>query len=324
MASCTRFLIFAVAASLLASFARADLQYDFYNTSCPGVETLVRDALTEVFAADSTVRAGLLRLHFHDCFVRGCDASIMINSNNGTAEKNADPNLTLRGYEVIEAIKVKVEAACPLVVSCADIMAMAARDAVKFSEGPDYLVETGRRDGNVSMMADALSDLPPADGNVTVLTKVFAVKNLTMKDLVVLSGAHTLGVAHCPSFSYRVHNYTGVGDEDPSMEPEYAEGLNAKCAPDNFASVVPLDTVTTNEFDLGYFQSVYAGKGLLGSDDALRHDSLTGAYVSLMNNASSLDTFFADFAVSMINMGRVGVLTGTDGEIRATCGIYVD
>jgi peroxidase len=121
-----------VAASLLASFARADLQYDFYNTSCPGVETLVRDALTEVFAADSTVRAGLLRLHFHDCFVRGCDASIMINSNNGTAEKNADPNLTLRGYEVIEAIKVKVEAACPLVVSCADIMAMAARDAVKF------------------------------------------------------------------------------------------------------------------------------------------------------------------------------------------------
>ena len=56
------------------------------------------------------------------------------------------------------------------------------------SQGPDYEVETGRRDGNVSMMAEALSDLPPADGNVTVLTKFFSVKNLTMKDLVVLSG----------------------------------------------------------------------------------------------------------------------------------------
>jgi peroxidase len=132
MASSTKFLTFVVAASLLASFARAELQYNFYNTSCPDVETLVRDALTEVFAADSTIRAGLLRLHFHDCFVRGCDASIMINSNSSTAEKDADPNLTLRGYEVIEAIKVKVEAACPLIVSCADIMAMAARDAVKF------------------------------------------------------------------------------------------------------------------------------------------------------------------------------------------------
>jgi peroxidase len=62
--------------------------------------------------------------------------------------------------------------------------------AVVQSEGPDYQVETGRRDGNVSMMADALSDLPPADGNVTVLTKFFDAKNLTMKDLVVLSGTY--------------------------------------------------------------------------------------------------------------------------------------
>lgn len=323
--SSTRFLILVAAASLLASFARADLQYDFYNTSCPGVETVVRDALNATFAADSTIRSGLLRFHFHDCFVRGCDASIMLQSHNGTAEKDANPNLTLRGYEVIEAIKAKVEAVCPLVVSCADIMAMAARDAVYFSEGPDYQVETGRRDGNVSMMEEALSDLPPANGNVSVLTKFFAVKNLTIKDLVVLSAAHTIGVSHCPSFSHRVYNYTGVGDEDPSMEAEYGQSLNASCGGlDNVATVVPLDAVTTEKFDLGYYQSVHAGKGLLQSDDALRHDSLTGAYVGVMSNASSPDTFFADFVVSMINMGRIGALTGTDGEIRKTCGIYVD
>lgn len=56
------------------------------------------------------------------------------------------------------------------------------------SDGPHYEVETGRRDGNVSVMEEALRDLPPADGNVTVLTKFFGVKNLTMKDMVVLSG----------------------------------------------------------------------------------------------------------------------------------------
>ena len=131
MASATFFILVA-AASLLASFAQADLQYGYYNTTCPGVEELVRTELEAIFADDSTLRAGLLRLHFHDCFVRGCDASLMLNSHNGTAEKHADPNLTVRGYEAIEANKKVVEKACPLVVSCADIMAMAARDAVNF------------------------------------------------------------------------------------------------------------------------------------------------------------------------------------------------
>ena len=139
------------------------------------------------------------------------------------------------------------------------------------------------------------------------------------------AGAHTLGVAHCSSFSKRVYNHTGAGDVDPSLEAAYAQKLNATCGSlENVASVEPLDAVTTSKFDLGYYESVQAGQGLLGSDDALRHDSLTGAYVGVMNNASSLDIFFADFAVSMINMGRIGVRTGTDGEIRGTCGIFVD
>lgn len=292
--------------------------------SCPYAEMIVRDVVGEAIYKDPTLAASLIRLHFHDCFVRGCDASLMLDSHNGTAEKHADPNLTVRGYEVIEALKLKVEAECPLVVSCADLMTIAARDAVKFSDGPDYPVETGRRDGNISMAADAKRDLPPADGNVTVLTKYFAAKNLTMKDLVVLSGAHTLGVAHCPSFSGRVHNHTGAGDADPALDAGYLAKLNATCGPANVASVVPLDAATTDKFDLGYYQSVRGRKGLLGSDDALNHDSLMGAYVELMNNASSLDTFFQDFAVSMVKMGRVGVLTGEEGVIRESCTIFVD
>ncbi|KAE8771617.1 Peroxidase 1 [Hordeum vulgare] len=226
----------------------------------------------------------------------------MLNSHNGTAEKHADPNLTVRGYEAIEAIKKVVEKACPLVVSCADIMAMAARDAVNLSAGPYYEVETGRRDGNISKLEEALTNLPPADGNVTVLTQYFAVKNLTMKDMVVLS----------------------AGDQDPSLEPAYGKTLTTKCPTDKMASVVPMDDVTVETFDLGYYESVYNHRAVLRSDAALLDDSLTGAYVALMNNASSLDIFFADFVVAMINMGRVGVLTGTQGEIRETCGVYVD
>nr|BAC10368.1 putative peroxidase 1 precursor [Oryza sativa Japonica Group]BAD31113.1 putative peroxidase 1 precursor [Oryza sativa Japonica Group]CAH69338.1 TPA: class III peroxidase 96 precursor [Oryza sativa Japonica Group] len=317
-------VVVVVVAAMAAGEARAQLQYGFYNTSCPGVEEVVRSELKGIFSNDTTLRAGLLRLHFHDCFVRGCDASLMLNSHNATAEKDADPNLTVRGYEAIEAVKAKVEATCPLVVSCADIMAMAARDAVYFSDGPEYEVETGRRDGNVSNMAEALTNLPPSDGNVTVMTQYFAVKNLTMKDMVVLSAAHTIGVAHCTSFSKRLYNFTGAGDQDPSLDPAFAKQLAAVCKPGNVASVEPLDALTPVKFDNGYYKSLAAHQALLGSDAGLIDDSLTGAYVRLMTNDTNLDTFFADFAVSMINMGRVGVLTGTDGQIRPTCGIYVD
>ena len=64
--------------------------------------------------------------------LQGCDASILLDDTpTFTGEKNAGPNAnSVRGYEVVDAIKAQVEAACNATVSCADILALAARDAV--------------------------------------------------------------------------------------------------------------------------------------------------------------------------------------------------
>lgn len=100
----------------------------FYSSSCPRAESIVRSTVQSHFRSNEAVAPGLLRMHFHDCFVQGCDGSILIDGAN--TEKTARPNLLLRGYDVIDDAKAQLEAACPGVVSCADILALAARDSV--------------------------------------------------------------------------------------------------------------------------------------------------------------------------------------------------
>ena len=112
---------------LVTPSALAQTKVGFYSTSCPKAETIVSDTVKKHVKANTAVAPGLLRMIFHDCFVHGCDASILIDGSD--AEKTATPNLLLRGYDVIEDAKTQLEAACPGVVSCSDILALAGRDS---------------------------------------------------------------------------------------------------------------------------------------------------------------------------------------------------
>nr|XP_028965098.1 putative Peroxidase 48 [Malus domestica] len=114
--------------------AQKNLDYDFYRDTCPEAETIVRDTMAQIYSQQKNVSAQLLRLFFHDCFIKGCDASVLLDDSNGnknhSIEKQAVPNKSLKGFDKIDQIKEVLENVCPGVVSCADILALATRDGI--------------------------------------------------------------------------------------------------------------------------------------------------------------------------------------------------
>ncbi|KAL6143861.1 PREDICTED: peroxidase 27-like [Fragaria vesca subsp. vesca] len=295
------------------------LQVGFYKYTCPHLEDIVHYTTYYYVSRTPTLAAPLLRMHFHDCFVRGCDGSVLLKSTaKNQAERDAIPNQSLRGFQVIDAVKYAVEKACPGVVSCADILALVARDAVLMLHGPYWEVPTGRRDGRVSIASEALTGLPPPFANIAQLKGMFASKGLTVKDLVVLSGGHTIGTSHCSSFSNRLYNFTGKGDTDPTLDRNYIAQLKIKCKPGDANTLVEMDPGSFKTFDEDYYTLVAKRRGLFQSDAALLDDIETKTYVTTQAITHGA-TFAKDFAASMVKMGNIGVLTGKNGEIRKQC-----
>ncbi|MQM16182.1 hypothetical protein Taro_049135 [Colocasia esculenta] len=299
----------------------AQLQVGFYGGTCPQAETIVREEVRKGLANDAGLAADFVRMHFHDCFVRGCEGSILIDSTPGnTAEKDSPiNNPSLEGFDIIDNAKTRLEAACKGVVSCADIIAFAARDSVELSRGFRYEVPAGRRDGRVSLSSETLTNLPPPTFNLAQLTQRFASKGLTQQDMVTLSGAHTIGQAHCTSISSRLYNFSTTASTDPSLDATYASQLKQSCpqGSTDASLVVPMDPPSPTVVDSSYYKNLLVNRGLFESDQALMSSTLTAAQVRLYSTNEA--AFKLRFAQAMVKMGQIGVLTGTSGEIRLNC-----
>ncbi|XP_068666450.1 peroxidase 55 [Aristolochia californica] len=299
------------------------LSENFYALSCPNVEALVQQAVLNKLIQTFVTIPATLRLFFHDCFVEGCDASVMIASPNGDAEKDAADNLSLAGdgFDTVIKAKEAVEAQCPGVVSCADILAIASRDVVVLAGGPTFNVELGRRDGLVSKASQVAGKLPEPDSDLDQLNSIFIRNNLTQTDMIALSGAHTVGFSHCNRFANRLYNFSSSSAVDPSLDSSYAEELVKACPRDVDPSVaINMDPNTPQRFDNAYYQNVVQGKGLFTSDDVLFTDPASRPTVN--DFATNPSDFNAAFTTAMIKLGRVGVKKGNEGEIRKDCSAF--
>ncbi|GAB2274591.1 hypothetical protein Dimus_009359 [Dionaea muscipula] len=315
--SSTRTLALVLMLMTLMGQSLGALQQFFYNGKCGrvNVEQVIFNVIKAEFLKDPTLVAALTRLQFHDCFVRGCDASILIDGPN--SEKTAGANGSVRGYEVIDAAKAAVEKLCPGLVSCADIIVIAARVVVFLAKGAWYEVETGRRDGLVSLASNV--NLPGPTIPVPDAIQLFNSNGLSVADMVLLLGGHTVGVTHCFFITDRLYNFQGTGSPDPTMSPGLLASLRKTCpknSPGLNAIALDQNTSSVDIVDNSFYKQIVGHRGVLQIDQELALDRSTRGIVRFLSNASD---FPARFGSSMVHLGAVGVLTGSQGQIRSSC-----
>ncbi|KAI3895092.1 hypothetical protein MKW92_048076 [Papaver armeniacum] len=313
-ANLTFFCLFFTTLMMLDNYsisAQAQTRVGYYSRTCPRAETIIRSTVSTHFRSNPTIAAGLLRMHFHDCFVQGCDASILIDGTS--TEKTARPNLLLRGYEAIDDAKTQLEAACPNIVSCADILAIAARDSI-------VVVGYGR----VSIASET-DNLPGFTDSIEVQIQKLVDKKLNTQDLVTLVGGHTIGTSACQFFRYRLYNFNGTGTADPTINPSFLTTLRNLCPENGDASRrVALDTGSENRFEQSYYINLRNGRGVLESDQKLWNDASTRTFVQRFSGpfrGLSRLIFNVEFGRSMVKMSNIEVKTGTQGEIRRICSV---
>ncbi|WZZ12332.1 hypothetical protein YC2023_105421 [Brassica napus] len=292
--------------------------YKVTNT-CDDAETYIRHQVEKFYRNDSSIAPKLLRLLYSDCMVNGCDASVLLQGPN--SERTAPQNRGLGGFVIIDKIKKVLETRCPGVVSCADILNLATRDAVHMAGAPSYPVFTGRRDGGV-LNADAV-DLPSPSISVEESLAYFKSKGLDVLDMTTLLGAHSMGKTHCSHIVNRLYNFKNTGKPDPTMNTTLVSELRTRCPPrtkkgqtDPLVYLNP-DSGSSNRFSNSYYSRVLSHNAVLGVDQQLIYNDDSLEITQEFD--ASFEDFRKSFALAMSRMGSINVLTGKAGEIRRDC-----
>ncbi|XP_031477681.1 peroxidase 21-like [Nymphaea colorata] len=312
-------LLVVVLSGLLASASSGEdlLRLNYYAESCPRAEEIIRDQVDKLYQEHGNTAVSWLRNLFHDCMVESCDASLLLETSGSMiTEKNSFRNFGMRNFKYVDAMKQAVESECPGVVSCADVIALSARDGLVKLGGPYVAMKTGRRDSKVSHFSVVEEQLPNHNDSLELVTLRFQSIGVDVEGMVALLGAHSVGRIHCVNLVNRLYP-----EIDPTIDAEYGQYLRRRCpSPDPDPKAVAYsrnDRETPMVVDNMYYQNLLANKGLLLVDQQLIYNKESLQYVQKM--AMDNNYFREQFSRALLILSEYNPLTGDQGEVRKNC-----
>ncbi|KAG6769820.1 hypothetical protein POTOM_025485 [Populus tomentosa] len=311
-------LIFLLLPLLLQFYSgKSELQLNYYAQSCPRAEEIIKEQVIKLYNKHGNTAVSWVRNLFHDCMVKSCDASLLLETVNGIeSEKASQRSFGMRNFKYVNTIKAALESECPVTVSCADIVALSARDGIVMLGGPRIEMKTGRRDSTESYGAVVEDFIPNHNDSISLVLSRFQSIGVDVEGTVALLGSHSVGRVHCVNLVHRI--YPTV---DPTMDPDYAEYLKGRCpTPDPDPQGVLYarnDRETPMILDNYYYKNLLGHKGLLMVDQQLTSDPLTSPYVEKM--AADNGYFHDQFSRAVVLLSENNPLTGDQGEIRKDC-----
>lgn len=295
----------------------SQLQVNYYSKSCPKAEEIIKQQVNELYNKHGNTAISWVRNLFHDCIVKSCDASLLLETVHGVvSEQTAERSFGMRNFKYVSTIKAALEKECPLTVSCADIVALSARDGIARLGGPNFEMKSGRKDSKESYVKVVEQFIPNHNDSISSVISSFQAIGIDVEATVALLGAHSVGRVHCMNLVHRL--YPTV---DPTLDPTHAAYLKRRCPTPNpdpkAVQYVRNDLKTPMIIDNNYYKNILQHKGLLTVDEELATDPRTSPYVKKM--AADNGYFNEQFSRAVQLLSENNPLVGDQGEIRKDC-----
>lgn len=311
--------LLAISFLLQCHLGKSELLQNYYETSCPNAEEIIKEQVIKLYDKHGNTAVSWVRNLFHDCIVESCDASLLLETTTNTeiqSEQKSQRSFGMRNFKYVSTIKKALEKACPLTVSCADIVALSARDGIVMLGGPRIEIKTGRKDSKESYLNVIDEFIPNHDEPISNVLSRFQSVGIDTEGTVALLGAHSVGRVHCVNLVHRL--YPTV---DPTLDPDYAKYLKGRCptsTPDPSAVLYSRnDRETPMILDNYYYKNLLGNKGLLVIDQELTSNPLTLPYVKKM--AADNSYFHEQFSRAVKILSENNPLGENQGEVRKDC-----